>query len=153
MLMSLFSSLFVFQFLSDTFGITYLSNILEDWKEKERGCFPTPIECMIIFWVIALMWKDVKEVYDIGLTEYLKDLWNLADIFTNICFTGWIVLRITAYIIVKKEEASGLNPYIKREDWHAYGGNQVKFWAPIIYLFDGRFLLRIKQSFFILQLP
>ena len=82
---------------------------------------------MIIFWVIALMWKDVKEVYEIGLKEYVLDLWNLADIFTNICFTGWIVLRITAYIIVKKEESAGLNPYLKREDWHAYGGNQVKF--------------------------
>ena len=82
---------------------------------------------MIIFWVIALMWKDVKEVYEIGLKEYVLDLWNLADIFTNICFTGWIVLRITAYIIVKKEESAGLNPYLKREDWHAYGGKQVKF--------------------------
>ena len=84
---------------------------------------------MIIFWVIALMWKDVKEVYEIGLKEYVLDLWNLADIFTNICFTGWIVLRITAYIIVKKEESAGLNPYLKREDWHAYGGKQVKFWV------------------------
>ena len=68
------------------------------------------------------MWKDVKEVYEIGLKEYVMDLWNLADIFTNICFTGWILLRITAYIVVKKEEAAGLNPYLKREDWHAYGG-------------------------------
>ena len=75
------------------------------------------------------MWKDVKEVYEIGLKEYVLDLWNLADIFTNICFTGWIVLRITAYIIVKKEESAGLNPYLKREDWHAYGGKQVKFWG------------------------
>jgi len=35
------------------------------------------------------MWWCVKE----GLKEYILDLWNLADWFTNFCFINWIVLR------------------------------------------------------------
>ena len=45
--------------------------MIDEWAEKERGCFPTPIECIIILWVFSIMWKEVKEVYEIGLREYV----------------------------------------------------------------------------------
>jgi transient receptor potential cation channel subfamily C protein 4 len=35
-------------------------------------------------------------------------------------FVGWIVLRMTAWVIVKREEAIGIDPYYPREEWHAY---------------------------------
>ena len=35
-------------------------------------------------------------------------------------FVGWIVLRMTAWFIVKREEARGIDPYYPREEWHAY---------------------------------
>ena len=48
----------------------------------------------------------MKEVYEVGIFTYLSDLWSLADCFTNSCFIVWIVLRMTAWIIVKREEVS-----------------------------------------------
>ena len=42
------------------------------------------------------------------------DMWNLADIFTNVCFVGWIFLRMAAWVIVKREESVGINPYYPR---------------------------------------
>ena len=42
------------------------------------------------------------------------DMWNLADIFTNVCFVGWIFLRMVAWVIVKREESVGINPYYPR---------------------------------------
>ena len=64
------------------------------------------MECIIIFWVFGLLWKEMKEVYEVGIFTYLSDLWSLADCFTNSCFIVWIVLRMTAWIIVKREEVS-----------------------------------------------
>lgn len=72
-----------FQFLGDVFDVDLLTHLVEDWHTKERGSFPSPIECIIIFWVFALMWKEMKEVYEVGLFNYMSDLWNLADCFTN----------------------------------------------------------------------
>ena len=85
-------------------------------------------------------------MYEIGLREYVLDLWNLADIFTNTCFVGWIVLRITAYIIVKREEALGINPYTKREHWNAYdpfliseglfGAGMISSYLKLVHIFS-----------------
>jgi len=100
--------------VGEHFGLDALVAAVDDWQAKERGSFPSPVECIIIFWVFALIWKEIKEVYEDGLMTYMTDLWNLADCFTNMCFVGWIVLRMTAWIIVKREEAAGINPYYPR---------------------------------------
>ena len=69
---------------------------------------------MIIVWVFSCIWRDIKEVYERGLMVYVVDMWNLADIFTNVCFVGWIFLRMVAWVIVKREESVGINPYYPR---------------------------------------
>ena len=51
---------------------------------------------------------------DQGLSEYVTDLWNLADWFTNGCFISWIILRFTSCYIVSKEIAAGQDPYTRR---------------------------------------
>ena len=56
-LIAIFSS-FV-KLIGETFDLKFLTDLVEEWQEKERGSFPTPIECVIIFWVFALMWKEV----------------------------------------------------------------------------------------------
>jgi transient receptor potential cation channel subfamily C protein 4 len=120
--------------------------MVQEWHSKERGSFPSPIECIIIFWVMALMWKEIKEVYAVGLFNYMSDLWNLADCFTNTCFVGWIVLRITAWLIVKREESLGIDPYKPREDWHAYdpfliseglfGAGMISSFLKLVHIFS-----------------
>ena len=57
----------LFQFVGEAFHIEYLTDLVQEWQEKERGSFPTPIECMIIVWVFSCMWRDIKEVYETGL--------------------------------------------------------------------------------------
>ena len=53
-----------FQFAGETFHIEYLTDLVKEWHEKERGSFPTPIECTIIVWVFSCIWRDLKEVYE-----------------------------------------------------------------------------------------
>ena len=43
-----------------------------------EGSFPSPVECIIIVWVFGLLWKEMKEVYEVGIFCYLSDLWSLA---------------------------------------------------------------------------
>ena len=121
-------------------------HLVDDWRAKERGSFPTPVECIIIFWVFALIWKEIKLVYELGILEYMSDLWNIADCFTNMCFIGWIVLRVTAFIIVKREEAAGIDPYYPREQWHAYdpyliseglfGAGMISSFLKLVHIFS-----------------
>ena len=51
---------------------------------------------------------DDKVVYKQGVAEYVSDLWNLADWFTNGCFISWIILRFTSCYMVSLEKAAGL---------------------------------------------
>merc|ERR1712223_2078440 len=134
------------QFVGEAFKIEYLTDLVQEWQEKERGSFPTPIECMIIVLVFSCMWRDIKEVYETGLRVYMMDMWNLADIFTNVCFVGWIFLRMAAWVIVKREESVGINPYYPREQWHAYdpfliseglfGAGMISSYLKLVHIFS-----------------
>ena len=133
-------------FIGEQFDCDFCRRLVKDWHDTERGSFPTPIECIIIFWVFALIWKEIKEVYDVGLFEYVADLWNLADCFTNMCFMGWIVLRMTAWVIVRREEEMGIDPHLPRELWHAYdpyliseglfGAGMISSFLKLVHIFS-----------------
>lgn len=95
-------------------------NLAKEWERKERGSLPSHVETMIILWQICLLWRDMKVVYQMGVVEYINDLWNLADWFTNVCFLSWIILRFTSCYLVSLEISEGKDPYIPREDWETY---------------------------------
>ena len=61
---NIMNTFFLFQFAGETFQIEYLTDLVKEWHEKERGSFPTPIECTIIVWVFSCIWRDLKEVYE-----------------------------------------------------------------------------------------
>ena len=97
-----------------------LYNLVLEWERTERGSLPSYVETVIILWQICLLWRDIKVVYKQGLAEYMTDLWNVADWFTNLCFISWIILRFTSCYMVSLEIAAGQDPYLPREEWHAY---------------------------------
>ena len=61
-----------------------LYNLVLDWERTERGSLPSYVETAIILWQVCLLWRDIKVVYKQGLSEYITDLWNVADWFTNL---------------------------------------------------------------------
>ena len=73
------------------------------------------METVIILWQFCLISRDIKVVYKQGLAEYITDLWNVADWFTNLCFISWIILRFTSCYLVSQEMEAGQDPYIPRE--------------------------------------
>ena len=92
-----------------------LYNLVIEWERTERGSLPSYVETSIILWQVCLLWRDIKVVYKQGLAEYVTDLWNVADWFTNLCFISWIILRFTSCYLVSQEIAAGQDPYVPRE--------------------------------------
>ena len=91
-----------------------LQQLVTEWERTERGSLPNYVETVIILWQFCLISRDIKVVYKQGLSEYITDLWNVADWFTNLCFISWIILRFTSCYLVSLEIEAGLDPYTKR---------------------------------------
>ena len=138
-----------FLFPTTPIGI-FLAELQSNWRKYERGCvilyiflqfnssclftflfyfisflgsLPTPIEMIIILWVQGLIWKSLKEVFKVGLIDYLLNLWNLADIFSYGSFMGWIGLRTISFLWVWKLRFDGVPDeeiWIPRNQWHPF---------------------------------
>ncbi|KRY22926.1 Transient receptor potential-gamma protein [Trichinella patagoniensis] len=94
-----------------------------DRKEK-RGPAPSVIECAIVAWVVGLIWVEIKQLWDVGLTDYVKNMWNILDFITNSLYISTITLRIIAYIGVENElknpETAHLGRLLPRRYWNAW---------------------------------
>ena len=56
----------------------------------------------------GLIWSEIKQLWDVGLKEYVHDAWNLVDFFTNSLYVATIALRVVSYYKVQEEIALGL---------------------------------------------
>uniref|UniRef100_A0A8D8UUQ2 Transient receptor potential protein n=1 Tax=Cacopsylla melanoneura TaxID=428564 RepID=A0A8D8UUQ2_9HEMI len=104
----------------ELFGPDWMQEILMEWKRKERGSIPTLIESGIIFYIISLVWGEMRALWSDGLLEYVTDLWNIVDFLNNIFYMLWIFLRFTAWFLVQKELSLGMEPWYPKEKWHAF---------------------------------
>ena len=45
----------------------------------------------------GLIWSEIKQLWDVGLKEYVHDMWNVVDFLTNSLYVATIALRLVAY--------------------------------------------------------
>lgn len=50
--------------------------------------------------VLGLIWSEVKQLWDIGLHEYINDMWNVIDFVTNSLYVATVALRVVSYFQV-----------------------------------------------------
>lgn len=80
----------------------------------------------ILAWVSGLIWSEVKQLWDVGLEEYVNDMWNVIDFVTNSLYVATVALRIVAYYRVQKEKdeagslGSGSLIELQREEWDTW---------------------------------
>lgn len=43
----------------------------------------------------------MRSLWSDGLLEYISDLWNIVDFIQNVFYVIWIMMRVTAWIIVQ----------------------------------------------------
>lgn len=72
----------------------------------------------------GLIWSEVKQLWDVGLEEYVNDMWNVIDFVTNSLYVATVALRVVAYYRVQKEnedlEPGAAIPVRPREDWDTW---------------------------------
>ena len=104
----------------ELFGNAWLQEILADWKRRERGCIPGFVESGVTIYVISLVTGEMRSLWSDGLLEYISDLWNIVDFIQNMFYVIWVMLRLTAWIVVQREYWSGVDPWYPRDQWHAF---------------------------------
>lgn len=50
--------------------------------------------------MLGLIWSEVKQLWDIGLHEYINDMWNVIDFVTNSLYVATVALRVVSYFQV-----------------------------------------------------
>ncbi|XP_063831875.1 transient receptor potential protein isoform X1 [Ostrinia nubilalis] len=101
-------------------GIRWLQELVEHWKEHERGSLPGLIEFTVIIYIASLIWAEIRSLWTGGLMEYISDLWNIVDFITNMFYIAWISLRVASWYIVQRDYKSGMDPWYPRERWDSY---------------------------------
>ena len=84
------------QRIEDVIGWDYS----DDSNATKRGAKPSLVESFILAWVAGLIWSEIKQLWDVGLKEYISDMWNVVDFITNSLYVATIGLRTVAYFDV-----------------------------------------------------
>ncbi|KAH8392235.1 hypothetical protein KR215_003683 [Drosophila sulfurigaster] len=94
-------------FWSDTSTLNQLNNPTDELQlPTKRGAKPTFIEWLILAWVSGLIWSEVKQLWDVGLQEYLNDMWNVIDFVTNSLYVATVALRVVSFFQVTNSDKS-----------------------------------------------
>ncbi|KAJ2941136.1 hypothetical protein O0L34_g10371 [Tuta absoluta] len=101
-------------------GIRWLQELVEFWKEHERGALPGLIEFTVIIYIASLIWAEIRSLWTGGIQEYISDLWNIVDFITNMFYIAWISLRVSSWYIVQRDYKNGMDPWYPREKWDSY---------------------------------
>nr|XP_023020264.1 transient receptor potential-gamma protein-like [Leptinotarsa decemlineata] len=65
----------------------------------------------------GLIWSEIKQLWDVGLEEYVRDMWNVIDFITNSLYVATVALRIVSIYQVKLYPNAS---EIRREHWDAW---------------------------------
>ena len=53
--------------------------------------------------ISGFIWNEIKQLWDVGLREYVNDMWNVVDFVTNALYVATVALRLVAYYRVSRE--------------------------------------------------
>ncbi|CAH0718988.1 unnamed protein product, partial [Brenthis ino] len=155
-------------------GISWLQELVEFWKARERGSLPGLIESTVILFIASLVWGEIRSLWENGLMEYISDLWNIVDFITNVFYIAWISLRFSSWYIVQRDYHSGKDPWYPRERWDsfdpmllsegAFAAGMIFSFLKLVHIFSinpylgplqvslGRMIIDIIKFFFVYML-
>ncbi|CAL8280984.1 unnamed protein product [Arctogadus glacialis] len=100
-------------YLAFLFLLLLASQHVVSTEPDRQGPPPTPVEWMILPWVLGFIWTEIKQMWDGGFQDYIHDWWNLMDFVMNSLYLATISLKIVAYT-----KYSGCKPRHLWEMWH-----------------------------------
>lgn len=75
------------------FGSENMQNNLKEQMRRQRGNGPTPLELVVVIYVLGFIWEETQEIYTEGLKKYLRNMWNFIDFSRNFIYFLVCILR------------------------------------------------------------
>lgn len=157
------------------FGTESMRRALQEQLRRQRGNGPSPLEWIVLIYVLGFIWEETMEIFVEGIRSYLRNMWNFIDFTRNSLYVCVALLRIAAYI--QQMQQISRDPgtaYIPREQWDAFdpqliaeglfAGANIFSALKLIHLFSinphlgplqislGRMVIDIVKFFFIYSL-
>lgn len=110
-------SLRVETLVMEMFGNAWMLQRVREAEREARGGFPSIVEMFLVIFVVGFIVNEVSTLWEEGLGDYIKDLWNIIDFISFFFYVNWIFLRATAFFLSQRAEWSGQKYYYPREMW------------------------------------
>ncbi|XP_070565521.1 short transient receptor potential channel 4-like [Ptychodera flava] len=120
--------------LNNTYDIHHESKIVElEFEQRlsqQRGSLPTKVEILIALWIIGMTWREICEMRNSGLSDYLAHAWNILDLMQIGLYWVWLGLRTASIIIVEREGTAFEYLDYSNEDSGVYptSSNEATLW-------------------------
>lgn len=62
----------------------------------------------------GLIWSEIKQLWDVGLREYVGDMWNVIDFITNALYVATVALRIVSFYQVSYSDQNTNSESLKK---------------------------------------
>lgn len=72
------------------FGTESMIQDLNEQLRRQRGNCPTPLEFVVVIYVVGFIWEETQEILNEGIRSYLRNMWNFIDFSRNslYCLVG-----------------------------------------------------------------
>lgn len=77
----------------EMFGNEWMLQRLKQAEREARGGFPSIVELFIVVFVVGFIVNELSSLWEEGLSDYIKDLWNIVDFISLFFYMNWIFLR------------------------------------------------------------
>ncbi|KAK9870765.1 hypothetical protein WA026_009726 [Henosepilachna vigintioctopunctata] len=104
------------QYLEKVFGESTATED-DDLEYTKRGAKPSLVEWIILSYVSGLIWSEIKQLWDVGLEEYARDMWNVIDFITNSLYVATVALRVVSYYQVQNRPGAAIESRNIWDDW------------------------------------
>lgn len=100
------------------FGTDKMRASLAESSKRQRGNPPTPLEFLVVIYVLGFIWEETLECMSEGFRSYLRNMWNFIDFSRNSLYVFVIVFRGIAYYQqtqqIKQDPSTA---FIPKENW------------------------------------
>lgn len=66
---------------------------MEDQLRRQRGNGPSPLEYLVLLYVVGFIWEETNEILNEGIRSYLRNMWNFIDFSRNSLYCLTALLR------------------------------------------------------------
>ena len=68
-------------------------------RHQIRGPEPDAVELLILWWVLGFVWGEMKQIWEEGFQQYVREWWNWLDFIMLALYLATLALRLAAWIL------------------------------------------------------